>query len=133
MRGIRFLGVTALMALSGFAWAQDAGPYAGQWVGSMKTQVGGEVRVDLVLKGAAGTWRMSTPERIARTRQNPCLERDFPVVLVAQVEGQLQFDISGGKVIKGCIDQRATLTASEEGKTLRGQLGDGRTLDFTRR
>ena len=132
MRRIRTLGVTALMALSVAAWAQDAGPYAGKWVGTMKSQVGGEVRIDLVLKGTTGTWRMSTPDRMARTRVNPCLERDFPIVVVAQAEGQLQFDIAGDKVIKGCIDQRATLTASDA-DTLQGRLNDGRALAFSRR
>lgn len=132
MWAFRMLGFAALLVLCNVARAQDAGPYAGAWVGTMKTQVGGEARIDLVLKGVAGTWRMSTPGRTARARANPCLERDFPVVVVAQGDGQLQFDIEGGKVIKGCIDHRATLTAADD-NTLQGRLSDGRTLSFSRR
>lgn len=132
MHGIRVGGFCALMSLCVAAWAQDAGPYAGTWIGTMKSKVGGEVRVDLVLQGAAGTWRMSTPDRTARGRVNPCLERDFPVAVASQGDGQLQFDVQGDKVIKGCVDQRATLSGSGADR-LEGQLNDGRALSFTRR
>ena len=132
MQILRAAGIAAMVVLPGIAWPQDAGPYAGKWVGTMTTKAGGDVRVDLVLEGASGHWRMSTPDGTARSRVNPCLERDFPLVLTAQADGQLQFDIEGGKVINGCIDARATLNASGD-NALQGRLGDGRALSFTRR
>lgn len=132
MHVLRMVGAIALLAWPPALWAQDAGPYAGQWVGTMKSQAGGEVKVDLMLQGAAGTWRMSTPDRPGRARANPCLERDLPVALVAQTAQEVQFDVQGAKVVKGCIDHRATLTTID-GKTLQGRLADGRALTFTRR
>jgi hypothetical protein len=132
MHAARIVGILALMALAGAAWSQDAGPFAGKWIGTMTVQSGRKVQVDLELQDAGGTWHMSTPDRPGRSRGNPCLGLDMPLVVVAQSQDELQFDVQGGKVIKGCIDERATLTTND-GKSLQGQLSDGRALTFSRR
>jgi len=123
------VGMTAALLSSLVAWAADAGSFTGQWAGTMTGRNGGKVEVDLVLKGEAGTWRMSNS---SRKGANPCLGRDLPVVVVSRTDTELQFDVNGAQVIKGCIDNRATLT-TDDGKTLKGRLNDGRTLEFSRR
>ena len=78
MQIFRVAGIAALIGLLGIAWPQDAGPNVGEWVGTMTSKAGRDVRVDLVLEGASGHWRMSTPDGTSRARTNPCLGRDFP-------------------------------------------------------
>lgn len=130
MQVLRKVGITAALLSSLVAWAADAGSFAGRWAGTMTGRNGGKVEVELVLKGEAGTWRMSNSSR--KGGSNPCLGRDLPVAVVSRTDVELQFDVNGAQVIKGCIDHRVTLTTND-GKTLKGSVSDGRALEFARR
>lgn len=120
----------ALAMLAAAATSQTAGSFSGKWAGSTKNMGGGDLVVDLVIVDGAGTWRFVRQGN--QGRNNPCLEKDLPVVVVSQSASELSLKIDGAKVLQGCLDQVATLK-SADGKLLEGTLDDGRPVSLTRR
>lgn len=120
----------ALAMLAAAATSQTAGSFSGKWAGSTKNMGGGDLVVDLVIGDGAGTWRFVRQGN--QGKNNPCLEKDFPVVVVSQSASELSLKIDGAKVLQGCLDQVATLK-SADGKLLEGTLDDGRPVSLTRR
>jgi len=119
-----------LAVLAAAATSQTAGSFSGKWAGSTKSMDGGDLAVDLVLIEGAGTWRFVRQGN--QGKNNPCLEKDFPVVVVSQSASELSLKIDGAKVLQGCMDQSATFK-SADGKLLEGTLADGRPVSLTRK
>lgn len=118
-----------LGALATTALAQQPAPLQGKWVGFMKGQGLGELNVELVVAESGGSWRFY-PRGNSGLR-NPCVGKEFPIVVKSQNATDLVFEIKGSQVMQGCIDQAATLK-STDGKTLEGALGDGRSVSLAR-
>ena len=118
-----------LAIFSASALAQQPAPLHGKWLGVIKGQGGGELSVELVLAETGSTWRFLP--RGNQGHRNPCVGREFPVVLKSQTATELSFEIRGAQILQGCINQTATLT-STDGKTLEGSLADGRAVSLSR-
>ena len=87
------------------------------------------MNLEVVLTGTSGTWRMTS--MTGPGRNNPCLGRELPVVILAQSDNELNLEVQGGKVIQGCLDQTASLKLIDP-KTLDGALKDGRPVKLSR-
>ncbi|MBC7788774.1 MAG: hypothetical protein H7Z74_02405 [Anaerolineae bacterium] len=110
-------------------YAQQSPSLLGKWSGTMSTAGGGELAVELSLSETAGTWRF-VPKG-SQGRNNPCLGKDFPVVVTTQSATELKFEVLGASVIQGCINAAAVLNLIE-GKSLEGSLADGRIVKLAR-
>lgn len=113
------------------AGAQDVG-FKGKWSGPLAGLFGYELITELVLNDSSGTFRMFPPVGAGRIgKNNPCLGREFPVVVVSKSPSDLILNINGSQVMGGCIDLGASLKIVNT-NTLEGSLTDGRVLKFSR-
>jgi hypothetical protein len=125
MKIITGLVVAMLMACSS-AGAQDANPYSGTWRAALVNNKG-EHREGTVLLGESdGKWDF---ER--RVYKNPCVGIPAPIVIRSVTADELVFEVLRSKSLKGCKDNVATLKRID-GRTLKGELDDGRRLTLTR-
>lgn len=118
-----------LFLIAAAAHAQTAS-YQGKWTGHATASNGSEIRIDLTIKEAGGTLRTSLSKNYVTV--DPCFDRDIPVVVQSQTESELTVAIQGGKVLRGCIDETATLKLIDA-KTLQGTLKDGRSVKLMRK
>lgn len=119
----------ALFLFASIACAQQTS-YQGKWTGLATGSNGSKIQVDLTIANAGGTLRTSPYSNYVTIDQ--CHNRDIPVVVQSQTESELIIAIKGGTVLKGCIDETATLKLIDP-KTLQSTLQDGRTMKLTRK
>jgi hypothetical protein len=124
------LAVLVGTVMSSTAVAQQPHPFVGEWEGTMKTQKADELEVKVVLTASGGTWRFYG--KGMPSRKNPCVGRDFPIEVKSSTDKRIVFKVSGASVLKGCVDDVATLNATDD-KALQGALADGRKISLTRR
>jgi len=121
--------VAALLCL--FASAAHAqSPYQGKWTGTATASNGSQVRVDVTIDKAGGKLRTSPQQNYTSIDQ--CHNRDIPLTVESQTDTELVVSIKGEKVLKGCINETATLKLIDP-KTLQSTLQDGRTMKLTRK
>ena len=123
---LRTLALAALSFVQAFAFAQHS-PYVGTWTGTMKGNGGGNVGVQVKLEETTGIWRMTASGTGAGGNHNPCFGKDMPVA-VERNGDTILLDVSGDKVMPGCMNQRATLMLS--GDQMSGTLADGRAVSL---
>lgn len=129
--GARSSTLLALATLiSGSASAQTPAPMHGKWAGTAKSQGGAELAVELLLAETGSSWRFV--RQGSQGRNNPCLDKDFPVIVLSQSATDLSIKIDGSKVLQGCLDQTAAFKTAD-GKSLDGTLGDGRPVSLSRK
>ncbi|WP_077035709.1 hypothetical protein [Pelomonas sp. KK5] len=104
--------------------------FQGKWVGTAAKATGEPVQIQLVIAKAGGTLRLEQAQGYVTRDQ--CLDRDIPVTVNSQTESELNVSIKGNTVLKGCIDETATLKLVD-GKTLQGTLQDGRTMKLVKK
>lgn len=122
-----FLGTFALL-MPVLVLSQQANPFAGRWSGSiaMSRNNGQQVQLELSITQTGGTWRL-----IGRAKGDPCLGKDFPIVVTSQSEMELQVEVKGASVLQGCMDQAAILKTSDM-KHVDGVLADGTAFQLVR-
>lgn len=120
---------SALFLFASIACAQQTS-YQGKWTGLATASNGSQIRVDLTIANAGGILRTSPHANYVTIDQ--CHNRDIPVVVESQTESEMTIAIKGGTVLKGCIDETATLKLIDP-KTLQSTLKDGRTMKLTRK
>ena len=118
-----------LLLLASASHAQQTS-YQGKWTGLATAGNGSQIRVDLTITNAGGTLRTSPSMNYVTIDQ--CHDRDIPVTVESQTESEMTIAIMGAKILKGCIDETATLKLIDA-KTLQGTLKDGRTVKLTRK
>jgi hypothetical protein len=126
---LRTLAVAAFACAQSCAFAQQ-GSHVGAWAGTMVGNGGRDVPLEVKLEETSGTWRMSASGAGAGGKHNPCFGKDMPVA-VERKDDNVLLDVHGGKVVQGCMDQRATLTLS--GNRMTGALADGRSVSLTKK
>ncbi len=120
---------SSLFLIASIVHAQQPA-FQGKWTGTAATSTGSPVQVDLVIANAGGTLRLS--QSAGYVTRDQCLDRDLPVAVNSQTETELVVEIKGSTVLRGCIDETATLKLID-GKTLQSTLKDGRTMKLVRK
>lgn len=111
--------------------AADTSSLKGKWAGTVNNAKGERVQVQLTVADAGkATLRLAQSE--GYVTRDECLDRDIPVVVTAQTATELTVDIKGESVLKGCINESATLKVIDA-KTLQSTLKDGRTMTLSRK
>jgi hypothetical protein len=122
--------VASILLLIASAAAAQTASYQGKWSGHATASNGSEIRIDLTITESGGTLRTTPSKNYVTIDQ--CHDRDIPVVVQSQTASELTVAIQGGKVLRGCLDETATLTLIDP-KTLQGTLKDGRSVKLTRK
>ena len=122
----RLIAAASLLLALTCAIAQSP-RYQGSWTGTFQATPTAQLTVDVEFDGNAGKWRAASSNR-----NNPCLNRDFPVVITNQSDTELTFEVYGSKTLVGCTDATVSLKAVDE-KTLDGALNDGRRVRLMRK
>lgn len=123
----RVAGVLFLFA--SLAHAQPAS-YQGKWTGTVTASNGSQIRVNVTIAKDGGTLRTSPGSNTVTIDQ--CHDRDIPIIVQSQTASELTVAIKGASVLKGCIDETATLKLIDP-KTLQSTLQDGRVVKLTRK
>lgn len=110
---------------SPLAMSQDTS-YEGTWVikvdGKRAVDLGGKV----VIQGQAGTWNV-----VARQSSNPCVGREYPLVVKSASAEQIVVEVERAKTLQGCKDSTYTFRRTDP-STLEGDFGAGRTAVLRR-
>jgi hypothetical protein len=125
---ISHTAAAVLFVLASSVHAQPS-PYDGKWAGFATSSTGAEVRVELKLGKDGGSVRFA--QMMNYTTIDQCAERDLPVVVESHTPSALTISIKGGAVLKGCLEETATLKVLDN-KTLQGTLKDGRSMKLSR-
>jgi len=118
-----------LFLVASIAHAQQS-TFDGKWTGPATSSTAGQIQVNLTIKKASGTLRYA--QKVNYVTIDQCAERDLPVVVESQSSSEMTISIKGDTVLKGCINETATLKLVD-GKTLESTLKDGRTMKLTRK
>ncbi|MBV8036532.1 hypothetical protein [Roseateles sp.] len=117
-----------LVLFTSFASAQQS-TFDGKWSGPATSPSAGQIQVNLTIAKGSGTMRYA--QKVNYTTVDQCANRDIPVSVVSQTASEMVIAIQGAKVLKGCIDETATLKLVD-GKTLQSTLKDGRAMTLAR-
>ena len=125
------LFAAVLMGFVEIASAQAASP-EGNWVGTMGPGPSGlflKIEMSIADGGNTGTWRM-TPPAGKSSRNNACFRKDMPVVVKRSSDTELQLEVHGDGVLKGCIEAKGVM--KYDGKTIEGNFQDGGGVKLSR-
>ena len=117
-----------LVLFASAAYAQQ-GTYIGKWTGTATASNGSTVRVNVNMTKDGGTLRTSPGSNTVTIDQ--CHDRDIPITVQSQTATEVVIAIKGASVLKGCIDETATLKMSDA-NTIQSTLQDGRVVKLTR-
>ena len=117
----------AALVLSAPALAQTDHPFNGSWTVAFDGKKTPELEGTVVINGAAGTWDV-----IAQSRKNPCVGRAYPITIQKADGDELVLTVNRAAALPGCKDSTYTFKKVDD-KTMKGEVGDGRTTSLTRR
>jgi len=80
----------------------------------------------VVVKDDGGTWRV-----LARSRGNPCVGREAPIVVKSATDDELVFEVNRSQVLAGCRNSTLRFRKVDD-KQMTGQMADGRVVTLTR-
>ena len=127
----KVLASTLVLFASLAVHAADAPSLKGKWTGTINNAKGEPVQVQMTVTDAThGILRLA--QSGGYVTRDECLDRDIPVVVTAQSASELTVDIKGDSVLKGCINESATLKIIDA-KTVQSTLKDGRTMTLNRK
>jgi hypothetical protein len=120
-------------AFAAMASAQDApaASHDGTWAVSGTTFEGRPLNAELVLTGYVGTWRLYARGATA-AKNNPCLLKNFPVVVKTSTVDELTIHVDGRDLIPGCSEFTVTLKPAGN-NALDGTTQRGSTIHIERK
>lgn len=122
-----FVTVLGAVLAAGPVLAQTDNPFNGKWAISFDGKKTVDLEGTVVISGAGGTWDI-----VAQSRKNPCVGREYPIMVQKATADELTFTVNRAATLVGCTDSTYTFKKVDD-KTLKGELADGRAASLTRK
>ena len=106
--------------------AQADNPFDGRWTVSFDGKRVADMGGSVVINGDSGTWDI-----VGESRKNPCIGRKYPITVQKASADELVFTVKRAASLIGCKDSTYTFKKADD-KTLKGELGAGRSVSLTR-
>ncbi len=121
---------SALVAMAPFlAMAESSPDLQGRWSAVLRSPTGNTLGIELSVRELQGVWKyVPTP---AQAEKNPCLGKEFPLLVTDRAAAQMTLRVEGSKAMAGCPDFSVDLKQVDE-RTLDATFTDGRTVQFVR-
>lgn len=117
----------ALFVAAGTALAEPE--LNGRWRATFATQGNEDRQATVTIDGLKGSWR--THARDAQDSRDPCIGREWPLVLSDSGSSTVSLRIEASKVVPACKDRQARLTLVDL-ETMEGEFSNGRVLRLVR-
>jgi hypothetical protein len=109
--------------------AEGSAGFNGKWAAVLLGRQNFERNIELVITDSGGTWKEFSGRR--RTKDHPCLDRDFPVVILSRDESSIALQVKASEALRGCNDFSLSVK-SVDPNTLEGTVGKQRPIKLTR-
>ncbi len=115
------IAVLAVLFCFGLVFGQVDAGYDGTWLMNFDGKKTADIEGRVVINGSEGSWSVTL-----HSSKNPCFGRDYPVTVKTADANVVVFEVSRAKVLSGCRDATDTFNRVDA-KTLKGEIGEGRT------